>query len=744
MDSSNVRVSKSSYIYNILNNLRITESTETKIKDMMKYSIPYSYTKIFNNPFNGKVYYKSYIYLPVNDLIKVELWFEGKYIHSHECTIIGHVGALSVILLDKRYDDTLNVRYWVNPNVFNKLGNISSSGNVEVSYNTIAKVDGITEKSFYAIYDNKFITPISVEDLGSSYLVKFAYTNSLEIFVCRNLEYSGSVDQYETVQVSDIDYPIICGRYILNTLNSPLLDVRFYPYIRSLEPGFLRVFSDISAKVNPIYLPYIRFMRYPENIIISDPYDSLLWDNHDMIFSSETINQNDTTEVIFDKLEDLSKEYYRAYDLIHSMNKLIECLDNAFTTKEMTIEGYIHRIHVSKYPYSKTRDILHYNGLVFSNYQTACIRDIDTSYCEIDQVRGFDRLYILDDDNLYNVRDFSILKLNSDNNSTIKNIAYYIQANTNGEYDYLINFDKCIQTLYRNLLVVKDYDFDFYDSNEVVLAETESDLYPEIALLEVDSVEGDDPVNPIETFDANTLTDLHLNDPALLESDMSVGEVFAEWVDTTGYAKNLYRDDEIFICELNGSIIKIELSKDNVEDILDIFIFEDIMLNFRAGSKVLPYNGILPDLLNSKLINESDLLIFDGILHDSRKREYIKLENYPYPYNTITNNTYQVNPDMSIIYSKNIKRYSLYREDMSEFQANELNAKIINLTQFPIYFDKDEFIVFANGRYIKRSDISVIGHNRFIVNFIDDIYRVDVLYSILDEDVFRLKNILSK
>lgn len=739
MDQNFIKVNKNNYVYDILNQFNITESTETKIKNMMEYSIPYTYTKIYNTVYRGVIYYKSYVYIPADNLDNIELWFEGKYIYTSNCKVLGKIGNQLVVLLDDRYDDTLTLRYWINPNIIKKVKLHSDDNSQKIISIDIDKTNEINRSSIYAIADGKFITPISSDDMKTKYVSRFSYVNDLEVFVCKNLKYCGTLKQYETFLVGGLFDPIICGRYILNTINKPLVDVRFYPYVQTFEPGFMRVFSDISIKIPQEYLQYTRFMTYPENIIQTDPYNDSTWDKRDMLFSIDVIEKSDPIEVIFDKLENISREYYKIYDLIHSMDKIMECLDDSFTIKEMNISGVIHRVLVSSYSFNNSRDILFYKGKVYTSYLHDKIRFIDNNYCELDDVRGIDRFYILDNDEELDPNDFSILKMNSDNNSTIKNISYYL-LDGSPEYTYLINFNKAIQTLYRNLLIIKNYEVPLYDSNKVIFSENWSAKYPELLHLTVE--EDSEPDG--EIYNSEILTNLLLNNPTADESELSAGDIFAEWVESTDYMKNLYRDDEIFICEINGSIASVNLSTDYAEERLDIFIFEDFMLNFRAKSTELPYNGILPDLLNSKLINESNLLIFDDILHDSNKSNYIKLQNSPYPYNTINNETFRVTDDMSIIYSKNIIRCSMYRKDMNQIQINELNSKIINLNQFPIYFDKTDFIVFINGRYIKKSDISQLSKNRFIVNFLDEIYRVDILYSSLDEDIFKLKNIISE
>lgn len=739
MNSNMIKVNKTNYVYDVLNKFNITESTETKIKKMMDFSIPYSYTRIYNTAYKGIIYYKSYVYIPTDNLDSIELWFEGKYIYTNKCKIIGKVGNLSVILLDDKYDDKLTLRYWINPNIIKKIKINSNDISPKIISVEIEKTEGINRSSIYAISDGKFVSPISSDDMKTMYISKFSYINNLEVFICKNLKYSGTVKQYETFLVGGLYDPIICGRYILNTINKPLLDVRFYPYIQSLEPGFMRVFSDISINIPQEYVPYTRFMIYPENIIQTDPYNDSSWDKSDMLFSVETIHKSDSIEDIFKKLEDISKEYYKVYDLIHSMDKIIECLDESFTIKEMNISGYIHRILVSKYSFNNSRDILFYKGKVYTSYLHDKIRDINESFCELDPIRGIDRFYILDDDEELNPLDFSILKMNSDNNSTIKNISYYL-LDGSPKYSYLIKFNASIQALYRNVLILKNFEVPLYDSNKVVFSDKYSITYSDTLHLKITNT--DDPNG--ETFNSEILTNLYLNDPEKLDEDLSIGDIFAKWVDSSENIKNLYRDNEIFICEINGSIASINLNVDYSEERLDIFIFEDFMLNFRSKATELPYNGILPDLLNSKLINESNLLIFDNILYDSNKTNYIKLQNSPYPYNTINNETFRVSDDMSIIYSKNIIRYSMYRKNMNQMQINELDSKIINLNQFPIYFDKNDFLVFINGLYIKKSDISTISKNRLIVNFSDEIYRIDILYSSLDEDIFRLKNVISE
>ena len=81
MNTEDFKITRKSYIYDMLNQLGILCSTETKVRNMMANSIPYSYTKIYNQTFMGKIYNKSYIYLPVSNLNNVELWFNGVYIY---------------------------------------------------------------------------------------------------------------------------------------------------------------------------------------------------------------------------------------------------------------------------------------------------------------------------------------------------------------------------------------------------------------------------------------------------------------------------------------------------------------------------------------------------------------------------------------------------------------------------------------------------------------------------------------
>ena len=973
-----------SYLYELLSSLGVTQSTEKTINNMRSI-VHYRSSAVLNKPIMGKLYHNAHTLLPMKDISNIELWVNGEHLNPDQYKITPeenqYTSTLVPVLLDR--PDAYAVKYLVNRNIVHRAhatNKIPKAGVYTYQYNYGPKVKGITAKSIYAIADNEYVSPTEVKIENETIRATFPYTKTIDIFLCKNLIWSGKTSQEETVLITDRLDPNVYGTYLLDATELADIDVRFYPFINVKSGGFLRVFSDIKTTIKPNLLPYLRFINYPEFNPVRDPYD-YGWGGSSLVFSKDTIYPTDSDEVIYEKFSDIGREYYKIKSAIMPRTETFKMYDSCFVKKILALEGNrTENILYSTIPFDDYRDILFYKGKVFSDYTTATLREIDGTYVEVNP-RGLPRYYI--SDRSYNVADFSVLKISTQNNTTIKAITADVNMNPDGKYDYLVEFDKKFRTMYKNLLALQEYKLTLTDENQVVLSEEESDVYKDYTwfqILEIDNqpqavkaliksgltqnpddprtsiwfdmnnpdptvlyrqllvanieqdpsmvgnilfalppaelpegtfesfsigndeslskdeiffdlndgsapyslskelmyegnvnspisepkdvylyrgntVNNDDllsfvgdnrplieemlggedeylniierfsirdmtndpllnqlwfdyedrvvksrqspnhgviwkPDKPIELlsriiwlgitppeiyegeegvavrfsyniammgrdstfmseanieiFDKNILSNLYLDYP--MEHIPEYSDLFAEWIKTP-LKKVIMVDGGTIVAAINDTIVRINLSSSYESEYLDLFVFDDIVLNFRKGNKTnLVYNGILPDLLNNKILDESSLIVFDGTMKDSREVEYLAFDNTHEAGNVISNNSQYTNTaELNVIYSNNIKRHTIRRLDLSEMDQAELDMKIIPINDDTIYYDAGYMAVFLNGQYIQGHNILPLTDNNTrlrVIGFTDRIDRIDFLYNDTDRPIYKLKGCL--
>lgn len=388
-----------------------------------------------------------------------ELWFEDTYINPLRCEWI-ETNHGTYCVVDKKYDVLKPVNCFVNPSILARYTNLSIDPDMELEH--IMDIDtrdirysGIynIEHCSYYITQNQVKVP-TIEWLDANIIRLHApYKEDIDFFVCSNLinvvEAKANTGVYLDQPYSNMCYHVI----FVNEDPSYPIDARFYPCVAVNKDCVIRVYSDNAHSV--LYPDVCRLILYPEFLDVDDPYNTDRPGMADLPFIDDCIRSNDPDEVAEEKFANIAKYFYRMWEKYPidttEQSDFVIC-DNGTLGKEHFIrtnvglyDQQIEKI-VTTVPVEDFRDLLLYNGAMFSDYIVRnLMTDAKGNFVENND-KGFPRYVI---DGSYDESKFTLIKFNTGEDTTIMNIGDYIDV------DNIAQLHRKVSRFYRNLLLVR-------------------------------------------------------------------------------------------------------------------------------------------------------------------------------------------------------------------------------------------------------------------------------------------------
>ena len=403
-------------------------------------------------------YYYPHVTMHPNYKGYCELWFEDTYINPQEITWIDTENAAYAVL-NAKYDETIPVRCLYNPNIIYRYSQVADNEDTEYAHTITIDIADIKyseisniERSAFYISQNKVRVPQIVHIDQNTIKFIAPYKHDIDFFICSNLANVVEVKAGQGVML-DQTYSKNCYHHI-TVDNDPQypIDARFYPCVTVDKDCVLRVYSTSYHTI--LYPEVCRILNYPEFIEVLDPYTS---DNEVLATMPEIddmIISTDTEEEIIQKFSNMAAYFYRMWEKFPvdstEQSDFIVCDNSSLsepTFSLQTVNLYDEQIEkiISRVPYEENRDILFYNGLIFSDYTIRNLKYTDEGiYAE--NPEGMPT-YLIDPS--YDHKKFNLIKFNTAEDTQIMNIGDYIDVDNVSKLHYKLN------RFYRNLLVVR-------------------------------------------------------------------------------------------------------------------------------------------------------------------------------------------------------------------------------------------------------------------------------------------------
>lgn len=450
----------------------------------------------------------------------VELWIGDHYLNPAKLTWIETTNILYAIVDDK-YDELIPVKCHYNPSIIVRYSNVVSDDEehahtevIDTSDQKYANIIHIEHAAFY-ISEDKVCIPETTWLDETHLQFRAPYKHDVDFFICGNLV---NVVQIEAGKGAYLDSPHSNYCYHEITVDhDPCypIDARFYPCVTVDKDCTLRVYNDNYHTV--LYPDVSRLILYPEFLDIDDPYNT---DNEylrNLQPVDDIITTEDSDDVILDKFSRIVASFFRLWqrypldgteqsDFVICDNKRFR--EQAFVTAEVKLSDVVDTYIVSKVPFEPFRDILFYDGTVFSDYITRRLtRTKDGGFRE--NPNGM--IYYLIPA-MYDPDRFTVIKFNTAEDTTIMNIGEYVNEENIARLHFKLN------RFYRNLMVVRTSLMDNEDEHVRVMT-TEPTEHDDVLWFEL-------LVNAVpEMFENHAIDTIHLFglDPDNIPEDIKTG-----------------------------------------------------------------------------------------------------------------------------------------------------------------------------------------------------------------------------
>ena len=365
-----------------------------------------------------------------------ELWIGDRYLNPAMLTWIMGTYTLYAVL-DQVYDETIPVMCYHNPGIVYRYTNLAENDDIlthtvtidvaEAPYREVRNI----EHCAYYISGDQYHVPIVTRN-GNLVTFHASYQHDIDFFLCSNLV---NVIEVKAGQGRYLDhlYSGYCYHRIIvdHDPNYPI-DARFYPCVSVDKDCVIRVFNDRYHRI--LYPEVSRLLAYPEFLEIKDPYNT---DNEylkNLTTLDDMIVSSDTDEQIVDKFSRIGAYCYRMWERYpHDTNELsnfLICDNSQFGHPTFIKQDGSIRTNV---PYEEYRDILFYEGEVFSDYTVQIIHGQAT--------------YLIPEH--YDPDKFTLVKFNTDRDTNFVNIGEYISEENIARLHIKLN------RFYRNLLILR-------------------------------------------------------------------------------------------------------------------------------------------------------------------------------------------------------------------------------------------------------------------------------------------------
>ena len=467
-------------------------------------------------------YFYPHVAMPLNYKDKAELWVEDHYLNPKAMTWV-ETDTWAYCIIDRQYDEVTPVKCYYNPGILYRYSNVVEDDNnyahVKVVHTNKLKYNMLKNAycPAYYITDDQIKIPEMTWLDENTLQFRAPYKHNIDFFICSNLVSVVQATANTGITVIPEWDPHCYQQIIVDHDPSYPIDTRFYPFIKVDKDAVIRVLND---SYDLLLAPNAtRLMTYPEYYNVTDPYNTD--DEHlkNLEPVDDVILSTDSDEEILEKFSRISAYCYRMWEKFPTdttmQNDFCIC-DNshlnekAFITQKVSLkDGTTDKI-CSMVPCEPYRDIIFYNGTIFSDYITKNIKRTNTSEFIENDVNGTPR-YLIDPS--YDIDKFTIIKFNTDRDSTIMNIGDYIDIQNVAQLHYKLN------RFYRNILVIRQQLMDCTDEDYVRVATeqpTVTDDYLWFELL-VNAVPEMFHTNPIQTIELYGL------DPKKIPHDVAEG-----------------------------------------------------------------------------------------------------------------------------------------------------------------------------------------------------------------------------
>ena len=460
-----------------------------------------------------------------------EIWIGDHYVNPDSVQWIETVNLLYGVL-DDHYDEyLLDVRCFYNPSIVYRYHNIGEDQEylhvvtIDTEDVRYASIENI-EHAVYYISQDQFHIP-EVEWVDSTH-IRFSakYTKDIDFFVCTNIanvvEAKAGVGVYLDQPTSNRCY----HRMIVDHDSSYPINAKFYPCVSVDKDCVIRVYTDSYHML--LQPDTSRLILYPEFFEVDDPYQT---DNEYLTtlpIVDDIITAVDSDDEIEDKFSRISAYCYRMWEkypwtYLNEQSDFVVCdnsklRDQAFTTRTVYLYDEVIQKICSNVPYEGYRDVVFYNGLIFSDYIVKNLRkNMEGHYIEDPDGRP---TYLIDTS--YDISKLTIIKYNTFEDSTFINIGEYINEEQIARLHFKLN------RFYRNLLVIRNQ---FIDEKEYVRIGTEQPdakddvMWYELLVNAVPEMFEDHPIDIINLYglDPNNIPDDVKNGAYMLELDPEDG-----------------------------------------------------------------------------------------------------------------------------------------------------------------------------------------------------------------------------
>lgn len=389
----------------------------------------------------------------------IEIWVNNVYQHPDKIKVIEGNPKNYVVLCDTYDPATTTASVFYNPSVLYRyhkiVENPKSTGykhsiTIDIRnapYNRLEYPD----RCAYYIADNQVKIP-TVKWLDD-YQIQFEaiYTSNIDFFLVSNLVGVFEAKKNVGIYIDAPNSPVCYHHIIINGDPSYPIDARFYPCIKVDKNCMIRVFNDHFHRLK--YPETCRLVLYPEYADVVDPYNTNVEYLRTLKEIDDVIYKTDSNETIYRKFLRIARFCYRVWEKFpkfdDEVSDFIICDNHKFGVTHFRT-GYIAgaaEAFVAIYsvaPFEAHRDLLFYDGMLFSDYSV--MRLAESNGKLIESVTGSYRYIIRGD---YDIDKFTLIKFNSWEDTNVFNVGDYIDPTLTLQLHTKLN------QFYRNLVVVR-------------------------------------------------------------------------------------------------------------------------------------------------------------------------------------------------------------------------------------------------------------------------------------------------
>jgi len=455
---------------------------------------------------------------------KFELWIEDRYLNPKMLEWITGTYR-DYAILDQDYDETIPVMCYHNPNIVYRFNALSDSDETlthtvmldltEAPYCNIQNI----EHCAYYISENKYHIPDAVRN-GNTVTFTAPYQHDIDFFLCSNLVNVLKADAGKGIYLDQLYSNNSYHRIIIDHDPAYPIDARFYPCISVDKDCIIRVYND---RYHQLLFPEVsRLLAYPEFLDVVDPYNT---DNeylNNLAPVDELILSSDGDDVVVEKFSKIAAYCYRMWERFphdtSEVSNFIIC-DNSqfghpiFTKQTVYLMNEEKEAIVASVPYEEYRDIIFYDGMVFSDYTIRRLKYVDSKL--IESPTG--NLSYLFDTSL-SPDKFTLIKFNTDRDTNFINIGEYINEENIARLHIKLN------RFYRNLLIVRTELLDSGDYARIATVQpnaTDDYLWFELLTNTIPEMFETNPIEQINLYglDPNKIPDDVANGAYMLEAE---------------------------------------------------------------------------------------------------------------------------------------------------------------------------------------------------------------------------------